>query len=66
MIFGTFGVRGGPGDDAAHQAAVEEDFPREAVLSAEMLQVAPHLVGLAWRKHGWKLTIAKYSRQLQA
>lgn len=64
--FCTLRVWRGPGDDAPHQAAVEQDFPGEAVVFAEMLQVTPHLVCLTWRKHGWRLAIVKYSVQLFA
>lgn len=48
----TFWVRRGPGDDAAHQAAVEQHFLGEAVVFAEMLQVLPPLGPLGRRTHG--------------
>lgn len=52
----TFGVWGGPRDDAPHQAAVEQHFLGEAVVPAEMLQVLPPLRSLGRRTHGWKFS----------
>lgn len=43
-VYCTFGIRGGPGEDASHQTAVEKDFLGEAMVFVEMLQVLP-LVG---------------------
>lgn len=48
----TFGGRGGPGDDAPHQAAVEQDFLGKSVISAEISQALPPLGPLGWRTHG--------------
>lgn len=61
-LLSTFGVWGGPGDDAPHQAAIEQHFLREAVVPAEMLQVLPPLGPLGRRTHGWNFSsIAKHS-----
>lgn len=59
--FSTFWVWGGPGDDAPHQAAVEQHFLGEAVVFTEMLQVLPPLVPLGWWTHGWNFSNLKYS-----
>lgn len=52
----TFGVRGGPRDDAPHQAAVEQHFLGEAIVPAEMLQVFPPLGSLGRSTHGCNFT----------
>lgn len=57
----TFGVGGGPRDDAPHQAAVEQNFLGESVVPAEMLQVFPPLGSFGRCAHGWNFSsIAKH------
>lgn len=48
----TFRVGGGPGDDAPHQAAVEQDLLGKSMISTEVLQVLPPLGSLGRRAHG--------------
>lgn len=57
----TFQIWGGPGHNAPHKTAVEEDFLGEAMVFTEVLKVLPPLAPLAWCTHGWKLTIVKYN-----
>lgn len=44
LLFCTFGDGGGPGDDAPHKTAVEQEFLGEAMV----LQVLPPLSPLGW------------------
>lgn len=64
--FCTFGVWRGPGDDAAHEAAVEQDFLGEAMVFTDVLHVLPPLVPFSWCTHGCSLSTVKHSVQLFA
>lgn len=57
----TFWIWRGPGHNAPHKTAVEQDFPREAAVFTEVLQVLPPLAPFAWCTHVWKLTVVKYN-----
>ena len=59
----TWGGGGGPGKEAAHQTAVEQQLLGDAVVPAEMLQVLPPLGPLSRGRHGLSLTAGGHSQQ---